>query len=471
VRLCPAGNTLSDGSRTYTYNNAGQLSQLTAGSVTTAYVYNAQRQRTRKTVGGISTVYHYDQSGQLIAETDPAGSLIRSYIWADDQVIAQIDSTEQTLDNLQATVNGGWTLATAITGYYGRNYLSNSKGLGRDKAVWSINVPVTGSYQVYARWVAHSSHATNAPYTVKYTGGSQTVLANQQTNNGQWVLLGSYAFTAGTASTVTLSNQANGQVIADAIKLTPMTGAERLRTLHTDHLNTPRLATDAAGAVVWRWNGSAFGSTAPSGSATINLRFPGQYYDAESGFHYNWNRYYDPKIGRYITSDPIGLDGGLNTYAYVKNNPLSLVDPNGLEATAAMSQLGWGIDPMEAPQRQCAWLAFRKNYNDMLSANTIGADRYFHCKANCEASKCGKHGTEQACTISDTREFTDTYVKYPFKRLIGSPGAPSYPASVTDSAQDQAANAYGRNGAANSPGTSCAVTCSTLRPRGLNPKY
>ncbi|MBU1306649.1 MAG: RHS repeat protein [Alphaproteobacteria bacterium] len=101
--------------------------------------------------------------------------------------------------------------------------------------------------------------------------------------------------------------------------------------LHADHLNTPRLATNQSGDEVWRWKSDAFGVGAADGTATINLRFPGQYYDDESGLHYNYFRDYDPETGRYVESDPIGLAGGLNTYGYVHGNPVRYTDPMGLQ--------------------------------------------------------------------------------------------------------------------------------------------
>ena len=125
---------------------------------------------------------------------------------------------------------------------------------------------------------------------------------------------------------------ADGQPLAQIESVSTLAGTtlEEIHYLHTDHLNTPRLATDQNQSVVWRWEGNAFGDTASIGGAIMNLRFPGQYYDSETGLYYNWHRYYDPRIGRYITSDPIGLRGGLNTYSFVANNPVRWSDRFGL---------------------------------------------------------------------------------------------------------------------------------------------
>jgi len=105
---------------------------------------------------------------------------------------------------------------------------------------------------------------------------------------------------------------------------------EVLTYLHPDHLGTPRFGTNTGGTQVWAWAGDAFGVGTPTGSATVNIRMPGQYVDAESGLFYNWNRYYNPNIGRYISSDPIGIDGGLNTFLYAEANPVMYMDPEGL---------------------------------------------------------------------------------------------------------------------------------------------
>lgn len=121
--------------------------------------------------------------------------------------------------------------------------------------------------------------------------------------------------------------------------------------LHSDHLNTPRVATNSAQDIVWEWQSDAFGVGKASGSLTLNLRFPGQYYDAETELHYNYFRDYDPETGRYVESDPIGLNGGLNTYGYVEGNPINSIDPYGL----AKPDLGSGVESHNGGKDHVHW--------------------------------------------------------------------------------------------------------------------
>ena len=203
-----SGNTLTKGDLTFTYNQVGRLATASNAGMNASYVYNAQGQRVKKTIAisssegttSVTTLYHYDQGGQLIAETDGQGNILKEYLYLDGMRIATVD-------------NGSL--------YY----------------------------------------------------------------------------------------------------------------VHTDHLGAPLALTDSSGTVQWK------GSYDPYGNVTVEVnnldqsqRFPGQRYSAETGLHYNYFRDYDPEIGRYLQSDPIGLNGGINTYGYVGGNPMMYYDQYGLEA-------------------------------------------------------------------------------------------------------------------------------------------
>lgn len=137
-------------------------------------------------------------------------------------------------------------------------------------------------------------------------------------------------------------SDSNGQTTADAVrfvKQVPPQLVAKIYYAHNDHLGTPQRLSDESGTVAWAAQYDPFGAASvdqdPDGdgvNVVINQRFPGQYYDEESGLHYNMFRDYDPEIGRYITSDPIGLEGGTNTYGYVGGNPVNYTDPSGLKA-------------------------------------------------------------------------------------------------------------------------------------------
>jgi len=122
------------------------------------------------------------------------------------------------------------------------------------------------------------------------------------------------------------------------------TGAWTVSYFGTSHLGTPEVAFDKRGTLTWQATAQAFGATRVSRSLIDNpLRFPGQYWDAETGLHYNYFRDYDPSLGRYVQSDPIGLAGGINRYAYVGGNSLSSVDQFGLATNVTIWQpVGWG---------------------------------------------------------------------------------------------------------------------------------
>jgi RHS repeat-associated protein len=164
-----------------------------------------------------------------------------------------------------------------------------------------------------------------------------------------------------------------------------------------DNLGASHVITDERGKKVWQWTHEPFGSTAPasSGSFSYDLRFPGQIADAESGNSYNMFRDYNPALGRYAQSDPMGLLAGVNTYGYVGNNPLWANDPFGLTAACPASP---------PPANDPSWIQYQGN------------PWWFHCGPDyhtyLENRKPTLEDPRGECTYDECNRLVDQNHKY-----------------------------------------------------------
>ncbi|MBT9613369.1 MAG: RHS repeat protein [Burkholderiales bacterium] len=275
----PAANQLFD------YDPLDRLTGWIAPQTNQSYAYDANGNRSRLTIGANQYAYAYPAAGNKLASV--AGPQAKSYSY-------------DAAGNL--TGDGAYAYT-----YDGRGRLSQAM----DLVNWrSVNYLVNGLGQRVAKsgWL----EITDFNFYVYDEAGH---------------LVGEYdAYGAPIAETVYL-----GEAPVAVIK------GGQVHYVYADHLNTPRVITDQTNKTVWRWDSNPFGADAANEDADgdgvkfgYNLRFPGQYWDKETGLHQNYFRDYDSSTGRYVQSDPIGLEGGLNTYTYVENNPISFVDPEGL---------------------------------------------------------------------------------------------------------------------------------------------
>ena len=291
--------------------------------------------------------------GDLLGEYTPTSQStpIREYVWLGDIPVAVLTHNAYVLDNAGTGVSlvGTWPLTQNVNGY-GFSYLSHAAGTGTNSVTWTPALASGGSYRIYARWTDGADRAGNATYQITHTGGSSNVTVNQQQQGGQWNLLGTFTLTPGAGHNVRLTDNANGTVVADAVKFVPA-NAGTVYSIQTDHLNTPRIVKSSTGTIVWRWDSDPFGATPPNQDADgdgivfeFPLRFAGQYWDKETNTFYNYFRdCYDPGTGRFCQPDPIGLAGGsLSIYTYANQNPLSNIDPLGLAIVDPNSRTGAG---------------------------------------------------------------------------------------------------------------------------------
>ena len=244
----------------------------------------------------------YNASGDRLTKTG-SGLSVGNYVYqASTHRISAIGNAARASD-----ANGNTTAATTGGQAYGFGYNGRNR-----MTVVQLSGQTVGTY-VYNALGERVSKASTLPAvaTERFSYG-----ADKQ-------LLGEY----GTTNRDYVRIDAIPVAVVDVVD-----SSGTVSYIHADGLGVPRAITNASGTTVWQWayTGNPWGEAAPSGSYTFNLRFPGQYFDAESGLVDNINRAYEPSTGRYIQSDPIGLFGGVSTYTYGAASPLLRSDPLGL---------------------------------------------------------------------------------------------------------------------------------------------
>ncbi len=291
VTLGPSTHTWADLNQAFGYDVLDRLTSAgIAAGQTLGFSYDANGNRTGTTLnGGATTTYTYAGSSHRLSSL--SGATSRSFTY---------------------DAAGNLTASAGVTYTY--------DGRGRMKQAGSATYLVNGLGQ-----------------RVRKTAGAQTHFAYDEAGR----LLGEYDSTGAAIQEYVWLGDLPVAVVRPASP-----GGFTAYYVWADHLGTPRVVSDAANVVRWEWaNANPFGAHAPddnpsgAGAFAFNLRFPGQYFDQETGLHYNSFRDYDPGIGRYVQSDPIGLLGGNNTYSYVDSSPLDWSDPEGLAKGDGKSKL------------------------------------------------------------------------------------------------------------------------------------
>ncbi|AXI02600.1 RHS repeat-associated core domain-containing protein [Aquirhabdus parva] len=313
-------------------NDANEIKRVRSSNVSggqlfdTIPSYDADGRISTIDLANVGTyIYYYDNNAQITGESGPGYGVNYSY---DD------NGNRKTLTG---TGNTGLKSNNVTYGYTGNKMASWSKD-GQSQSIWWLPtgemLDYTNGASTYDYQGRRRKEASN-PSMPQYTGMYMDYnFKNERTFRGgsyidrQYVydesshLIGEYGLT--------------GNMIVEYVWLgeKPIAALypnNRIIYLITDQQDKPRRGVDASNQqVVWSWDPDAFGNRQPTGSIQMNLRFPGQYYDEQTGLYYNQNRYYNPELGRYMEPDPLGLKAGLNPYAYTGNNPVNQVDPTGL---------------------------------------------------------------------------------------------------------------------------------------------
>ena len=317
--------------KTYTLDNDQRITHITDAlnpSVNQTYTYSKVNQVIQNSFGSSPHVYTYDANGNL--------ATLRNNTDGSNYTTA---STSNRL--ISETPVVGSVLATPIAWTY--------------DAMGSVINDGSGSYTYDV--TGNMSHSERGAYVSDYGYNTQNQRVFKTTENGVEIYaydaegrrIGSYRVDASKPNGIAVQDELMYWDNWRVVGIARTTQNTVLHPVLSDHLGTPRKILTPTGSVVWSWDGKdAFGLQSPnenvsSSTFVFDARFPGQWFDKETGLFHNGFRYYNANVGRYTQSDPLGLEAGWNTYAYVAGNPVSAVDYLGLDMLDIHMKVSRGI--------------------------------------------------------------------------------------------------------------------------------
>nr|WP_303831033.1 RHS repeat domain-containing protein [Snodgrassella alvi] len=325
IKLVSNDKTLLE--RNYSYDKVSNISHIQTEKGSSSYQYDQLDRLTQvkpesETTEQQAESYSYDAIGNRTGSAQQPG------VWLynkQNQLVKWGEGKQQT--NLTYTPNG--QLSTEENA---NKKLSYSYNAAERLSKVSNDVGELARYE-YDPFGRRISKTVNGE-TTYYIYSSEGLIAELDQNGRMRIAYGWQPNSDWGTSPLWQANLSDGQTLKNA----------GYHYLITDHIGTPQLAINGVGEQSWKINSDVFGNSELDANnfITMNLRFPGQYYDAETGLSYNYYRYYDPKTGKYIQNDPIGIAGGINTYEYVGANPLIYTDPNGEIWQLALGAVGTG---------------------------------------------------------------------------------------------------------------------------------
>lgn len=469
----PTGQSL-----TYTYDEASRLASLdTHNNAILGFAYDALSRRTALLrPQGATTTYKYDAFDRLVelTESNPSGDRVRAFEYDGQGNVIKASAPAGALtfsyDALGALTGAqdsaaeieryaynalGDRIDSHAGGHYeydaahrlvdtdNKHFTYDANGNRLETRDKQTDKTVTHEFDS-ANKLTRTRLPSNEVIDYRYDAlGRRVEMLSSANGSTKYVYDGERVLVEETASGARRwINGPNPDEVLGVVEQNRFIGIE------SDRSRSTLRALDES-SVIAEFDYDSFGQLIISRGSTRGLaRFQGHQYDDASGLVYMRARYYDPSVGQFVSQDPIGYISGQSLYGFVRNNPLRFTDPQGLYP---------GEDIVEFfPDAFGADKDFWDNYWDMRDANTIGADKYFHCRANCEAARRGPGGALESWLLSEFRELTDEHIK-------GDP-----PAACN---ADRQANDHGRDQGRKNRNVDCGKACSKFRPSGLNPKY